>query len=249
MGGAITGITLIAWIYMVWEARGMELSGVCKCFGLAMSAPETPPWSVREILPLSLMWVEMMVAMMLPSAAPMILTFALINRRRREQAQPYVATGIFAGAYLAVWTLFSLGAALLQWSLRSMSLLSDEMRLTNVFLGAGILMATGIFQWTTWKRQCLKHCRGPLDFLMTDWRNGPGGAWWMGIKHGSYCIGCCWLLMLLLFVAGVMNMWWVGAISIFVLAEKLWPNGEQIARISGTLLFLWGATLLALRAV
>jgi predicted metal-binding membrane protein len=189
---------------------------------------------------LFLMWAEMMVAMMLPSAAPMILTFAAVNRKRREQEEPFVPAGIFVLGYLAIWTGFSVLAALAQWALHSTALLSPMMVSTSPVLGGTLLIMAGVFQWTPLKHACLRHCRSPLSFLITDWREGSGGAFIMGLKHGAYCTGCCWFLMALLFVAGVMNMWWVALIAIFVLLEKIAPKGLLIGKVTGLLLAGWG---------
>jgi predicted metal-binding membrane protein len=239
----LTGVLLIgavAWAYMAYEAQAMYHTGVCKCAGMKMSGPELEPWSVGTLAPLFLMWTEMMVAMMLPSAAPMILTFALVNRKRREQERPYVPTAIFALGYLIVWTGFSAVAAVAQWGLRGQALLSPMMVSTSPALAGGLLVAAGIFQWTPLKNACLTHCRTPLSFLMTDWREGSWGALAMGVKHGLYCTGCCWILMMLLFVAGVMNIFWIAVISVLVLAEKLAPNGLAMGKISGVALIVWG---------
>jgi predicted metal-binding membrane protein len=229
---------------MIHEARAMTLTGVCCCAGMKMSGPDLGPWSLTALLPLFLMWTEMMVAMMLPSAAPMILTFAMVNRKRRERDEPLVSTAVFAGGYLAVWTAFSGMAALAQWALHARALLSPMMVSTSALLGGLVLIAAGLFQWTPLKQVCLTHCRSPLSFLMTDWREGNVGAFWMGLKHGAFCTGCCWCLMALLFVAGVMNMWWVAIIALFVLLEKIAPRGLWIGRIAGLLLVAWGIWLL-----
>src|ERR1700690_3554352 len=178
----------------------------------------------------------MMVAMMIPSAAPMILTFAMVNRKRREQERPFVPTGIFLLGYLAVWTGFSALAAVAQWILHARALLSPMMVSTSPILGGGLLIAAGIFQWTPLKNACLTHCRSPLGFLMTDWREGRWGALFMGLKHGAYCAGCCWILMALLFVAGVMNLWWIAIIAVLVLLEKVAPKGFGVGKIAGVFL-------------
>ena len=170
----------------------------------------------------------------------MILTFAKVQRNRREQERPFIATGIFIAGYLAVWTAFSALAAIAQWILHGKALLSHMMVSTSPELGGGLLIVAGIFQWTPLKHSCLRHCRSPLSFLMTGWREGKLGAFGMGLKHGAYCTGCCWFLMALLFVAGVMNMWWVGAIAGFVLVEKIAPRGLWLGRIAGLLLAGWG---------
>ena len=229
---------------MVREARVMNITGVCHCAGLKMSGPDMQAWSAGQLIPLFLMWAEMMVAMMIPSAAPMILTFAAVNRKRREQERPFVPTGIFLSGYLVAWTAFSALAAVAQWALHATALLSPMMVSTSPVLGGVLLIAAGVFQWTPLKNSCLTHCRSPLSFLMTDWREGKAGAFAMGLKHGAYCTGCCWFLMALLFVAGVMNMWWVAVISILVLAEKVMPKGLWLGKIAGIFLAAWGVWML-----
>lgn len=239
----LTGIVLIAavaWAYMAYEAHAMYRTGICSCAGMKMSGPDLEPWATETLAPLFLMWAEMMVAMMLPSAAPMILTFALVNRRRREQERPYISTAFFVSGYLIAWTAFSAVAAIAQWYLHAKALLSPLMVSASPSLAGGLLVAAGIFQWTPLKNACLAHCRSPLSFLMTDWRDGSWGAIAMGLKHGTYCTGCCWILMMLLFVAGVMNIFWIAVISVLVLAEKLAPNGFTVGRVSGVVLILWG---------
>src|SRR5437762_1815279 len=241
----LVALSALAWGYMVHEARAMAHTGVCQCAGMKMSGPDTQSWSATTLLPLFLMWAEMMVAMMTPSAAPMILTFAMVNRKRREQERPFVPTGIFLLGYLVVWTGFSALAALAQWILHARALLSPMMVSTSPLLGGALLIVAGVFQWTPLKNACLTHCRSPLSFLMADWREGKTGAFIMGLKHGAYCAGCCWFLMALLFVAGVMNMWWVAIISVLVLLEKAAPKGPWLGRLVGILLVAWGGWMLA----
>jgi len=237
----VFGTTALAWAYMVREAQAMSLTGICCCVGMKMSGPDLGPWSASTLVPLFLMWSEMMVAMMLPSAAPMILTFAAVNRKRREREQPFVPAGIFVLGYFVVWTGFSLIAAAGQWILHGNALLSSSMASTSHSLAGALLVGAGLFQWTPLKHSCLRHCRSPLTFLLTDWRDGRRGAFVMGLKHGLYCTGCCWILMALLFVAGVMNVWWLIALTILVLIEKLAPKGIWIARTIGVSLVAWGA--------
>jgi predicted metal-binding membrane protein len=237
----LIALSALAWGYMAHEARGMVHTGVCQCAGMKMSGPDMHAWSASTLVPLFLMWVEMMVAMMTPSAAPMILTFAAVNRKRLEQERPFVPTGIFLLGYLAVWATFSALIAVAQWILHSTALLSPMMVSTSPLLGGALLVAAGIFQWTPLKNTCLTHCRSPLSFLLTGWREGRRGAFVMGLKHGAYCTGCCWFLMALLFVVGVMNIWWVAAISILVLLEKVAPKELHLCRIVGLLLAAWGA--------
>jgi predicted metal-binding membrane protein len=242
--GGIVGIAAVAWAYMAVEARAMYATGVCSCAGMQMSGPDVSAWSPGTLAPLFAMWAEMMVAMMLPSAAPMILTFAAVNRKRHEQERPFVPTGVFAGGYIAAWTAFSAAAALAQWILHAQALLSPLMVSASPWLGGALLIAAGIFQWTPWKHACLGHCRMPLGFLMAEWRDGIWGAFAMGFKHGVHCTGCCWVLMALLFVAGVMNLWWIAAISTLVLVEKLSSSGGKIGRLAGVGFFAWGCWLM-----
>ncbi len=241
---ALAGLTLLAWGYMSHEARAMHDTGICRCAGMKMSGPDTGAWSPATLVPLFLMWSEMMVAMMIPSAAPMILTFAMVQRKRRELEHPFVPTGIFLLGYLVVWTGFSALAALAQWVLHARALLSPTMVNTSPLVGGILLIGAGIFQWTPLKHACLTRCRSPLSFLMTGWREGKSGAFAMGLEHGAYCTGCCWILMALLFVAGVMNLWWIAVIAVFVLLEKVAPRGLFIGKVAGVLLAAWGAWML-----
>jgi predicted metal-binding membrane protein len=234
----------LAWGYLVHEARAMVNTGSGCCVGMQMSGPDTRPWAAGTLLPLFLMWAEMMVAMMIPSAAPMILTFALVQRKRREQERPFVPTSIFLLGYLLVWTVFSALAAVAQWILHGKSLLSPMMTSNSSLFGGTLLLAAGIFQWTPLKNACLTHCRSPLSFLLSDWREGKFGALAMGLKHGAYCTGCCGILMTLLFVAGVMNLWWIAIIAVFVLLEKVVPRGFLPGKIAGALFTVWGVWMM-----
>jgi len=191
------------------------------------------------------MWAVMMAAMMIPSAAPMILMFARVNRERRERQRPYVPTAVFLAGYLTVWTAFSAVATLLQGALLKAALLSPMMVTTSPVLGGGLLLAAGIFQWTPLKRACLDHCRSPLSVILSEWREGTQGAFVMGLRHGAYCAGCCWTLMVLLFVAGVMNLLWVAAIAVFVLTEKAAPQGVWVGRAAGLALIAAGALMMS----
>ena len=158
-------------------------------------------------------------------------------------------TGVFLLGYLVVWAGFSALAAVSQWILHAKALLSPLMVSMSPILGGALLMIAGVFQWTPLKNACLAHCRSPLSFLMTDWREGKRGAFAMGLKHGAYCTGCCWFLMALLFVAGVMNIWWIAIIAVFVVIEKVVPHGVLVAKAVGVLLAVWGAWMISARAV
>ena len=210
-----------------------------------MAMPHMQAWGATEVLLTWVMWAVMLVAMMPPSAAPMILMFATVNRRHRGQQGPVVPTTVFLLGYLLVWGGFSVVATLAQWGLHTAALLSPMMVSTSPMLGGLLLLAAGIFQWTPLKSTCLTQCRSPLGFLMTEWREGAWGALLMGLRHGRYCVGCCWVLMALLFVAGVMNLLWVAAIAAFVLVEKVLPRGELVGRVVGSMLMLAGLVLLS----
>jgi len=185
-----------------------------------------------------------MVGMMVPSAFPMILAFAGVNRSRRAKSLSYVSTSIFVLGYVTAWTGFSIVATLAQEVLHSVTLVSSMGISTSRIFGGSALIATGIFQWSPLKNACLRYCRSPIGFLLTGWRDGRRGAFHMGLHLGAYCVGCCWLLMALLFIAGVMNLWWVAAITAFVLVEKVAPAGLWIARAAGIMLVVWGGWML-----
>lgn len=227
-------LTALSWAYLYHDAT----AGYCARMHHA--------GTITDFMMLLIMWTIMMAAMMVPSAAPMILTFAAVNRKRRQGAVPLYPTGAFAGAYLAVWAVFSLAATAVQWWLNSAAMLSMSMELTSATAAAALLIIAGIFQWTPLKQTCLNQCHTPFTFLMTNWRNGHLGAINMGVRHGIYCVGCCWAVMSLLFVAGVMNLWWVILLSLFVLAEKLCP---KVARPAGSVMVAAGVALLIQHSV
>ena len=202
------------------------------------------PWQTADVLLAFAMWAVMMVGMMTPSAAPVVLLVAGMNRKRGAQRVPGVVFAFGAG-YLLIWVAFSAAAALSQWALHQAALLSPAMTTSSTRLGAAILIAAGIYQLTPFKGTCLTHCRSPLGFLMSHWRDGSAGAMRMGMALGSYCLGCCWALMCVLFVVGVMNLMWVAAIAIFVLLEKIGPAGTLVARVAGVAMIVRGVYLLA----
>lgn len=197
----------------------------------------TPAYSVVVLT----MWVVMMAAMMLPSAAPLILLYNKIARHRVPDGAYARVVGLFGLGYILVWGAFSLTAVVLQFGLDQATLLSPMMSTTSTWLAGAVLVAAGVYQWTPLKQTCLRQCRSPLEFLMTEWRDGGKGALLMGFRHGAYCLGCCWALMLLLFVGGVMNMVWIAAIAVFIAVEKLAPAGHWIGKGAGVVLATWGA--------
>ena len=241
IGAALIAIAGTAWIWMIREARDMTMTGVCECLGMPMGGS----WAGGTLLPLFVMWAGMMVAMMLPSAMPMILTFATVSRKRREEERPYVSVTIFVAGYVAVWSAFSLLAAIAQWILHKQALLSPDMVSRSAWLGGLLLLAAGIFQFTPLKHACLTQCRAPFEFIMTRWREGARGAFRMGVEHGVFCAGCCWALMGLLFVAGVMNILWIAVLSLAVGLEKMLPRGLWLSSATGVALTVWGAWVIA----
>ncbi len=194
-------------------------------------------WSMANWLAVFTMWSIMMAAMMLPSATPMVLCFAALNRRRSEGGRTFV----FAAAYLALWTAFGGAATAAQWALQSIGWVSPMIVSMSPILNGVLLLIAGVVQFSRLKRACLRACRSPLGFLISDWRDGLWGAWLMGIRHGLYCLGCCWALMALLFVGGAMNLLWIAALTGLVAIEKLAPKGEAVAQALGAVMIGAGA--------
>jgi predicted metal-binding membrane protein len=247
-------LTALAWAYTIWLATHMPMPampalsgamGKAMSGGMAMAMPRPVPWDLAQAGFMFVMWTVMMVAMMVPSAAPMILIFERLASERASKGQPYVPTAVFLGGYLLVWAGFSLLATGAQWALHDTALLSPMMATASPLLGGAVLVAAGLFQLTPLKRACLAKCRTPLGFLLTEWREGAGGALAMGLRHGVFCTVCCWALMALLFVGGVMNLLWVLALSLVVLGEKVLPRGELLGKLGGVALIAWGAWVMA----
>ncbi len=191
------------------------------------------PWSAADFALNFLFRWAMMPGMMLPSAAPMILMFAAINRKKRQREEPYVPTAVFTSGYPAAWGVFGAAATFADWGLERAALISPATGALAPWLAAAVLVAAGLYQLTPLKTACLTHCRSPLDFVLNHWRDGPAGALRMGFEHGLYCLGCCWFLMALMFAAGIMSLVWMAVIAAFVLIEKLFPSGQWIARAGG----------------
>jgi predicted metal-binding membrane protein len=202
----------------------------------------TPDWDLAHLLLLWTMWAVMMTGMMLPSASPLILLYGAAARRSSHDTAAAQIYALAAG-YLVVWAVFSLGATALQRALAVLTLLSPMMEATSARLSAGLLIVAGLYQLTPLKLACLRACQSPLGFLVSRWRGGASGAFRLGLRHGAYCVGCCWALMLLLFAGGVMNLAVIAALTAFVAFEKLAPFGATGARISGALLCALGIWL------
>ena len=222
-------VIALSWTYILTGA-GMQMG---------MSAMMArPAWDLGYSLLMFFMWWFMMIAMMLPSAAPMILLFAFLNRKNAKG--PPHAVAAFISAYVFVWGGFSVMATAFQWGLEESALLSPSMYSADLIFGGALLIAAGVWQLSPLKHACLRHCRAPIEFFAHGWRTGVGGALRMGLEHGAYCLGCCWVLMALLFYGGVMNIWWIAGLAIYVLIEKIIPAGHWIGRGVGALLVVWG---------
>lgn len=221
--------------------------GMGRAMATAHSAMMQPAvWTPSYAVLMFLMWWIMMVAMMLPSASPMILLFARVQRKQMEKGAPFVSTSVFAAGYLVSWGVFSMIATSAQWGFERAGLLSAMMATTSGLFASVLLLAAGIYQLTPLKHACLRHCRSPIQFIMHHWRPGTSGAFRMGVDHGAFCLACCWFLMALLFVGGVMNLYWIVGLAIFVLLEKTIPAGHWLGSITGVVLMVWGGWLLAL---
>jgi predicted metal-binding membrane protein len=239
VAAGVVGLAALAWAYLVYLAR--DMGGMDS--GMVMAQMRS--WTAADFGFMLLMWATMMVGMMVPTAAPMVLLFAANSRRLREQQQPYVPTVVFLSGYVVVWSGFAVAATLGNWALHVNDLMSSMMgESVSIYLGGGLLIAAGLFQLSPLKYVCLKHCRSPLSFLTNDWREGSWGAFNMGLRHGAFCLGCCWMLMGLLFVLGIMNLIWIAALAAFVLLEKVAPAGQYVGMTAGILLIIWGVLLI-----
>jgi predicted metal-binding membrane protein len=235
----LTGIAALAWWYTLEIGARMTTS----MGAMATLGAHRMVLGPGEVAITFLMWVVMMVAMMLPAATPAVLLHAAAARRRQDGRRA-VRTGLFVLGYLAAWTLFSVVATGLQWLLHDLALLTGAMAIESRPIAALVLIGTGLYQWSPLKYACLRHCQSPLAFFMSHWRDGHAGAARMGFEHGLYCVGCCWLLMLILFLVGVMNLAWVAIIAIYVLAEKVLPVGRRLSQASGVMAIGLGCALL-----
>ena len=240
----LIGVLMLAWFYLLELASRTGEMDVGTAVGSGMAMAQARPWSALEFFLMFLMWAVMMVGMMVPSATPMILLFSTVTRKQKEDGHPFVPVSLFVSGYILTWTVFSLVASGAQWGLEQAALLSPAMVSASPYLGGGLLIGAGVYQLTPLKTACLKHCRTPTTFISQYWRTGNKGTLVMGIQHGAFCVGCCWALMALLFVGGVMNLLWVAIIAGFVLLEKILPIGHGLARLSGIALLVSGAWLL-----
>ena len=237
-------ITALAWAYLVHLNRRMASPGEGDALMAAMGMVMDEPWGAGDLVLTFMMWAVMMVGMMAVPALPMLLLFAGMHSQRPER-DVVPAVPSFGLGYLVVWLAFSAVATAAQWALHERALLSSTMATSSTVVAGAILVAAGAYQLTPLKAGCLVRCRSPLGFLMSNWRDGSGGAFRMGFRHGIFCLGCCWALMTVLFVVGVMNLAWVGVLTLFILAEKLGPAGARISRAGGAILILLGVAVVS----
>jgi predicted metal-binding membrane protein len=230
-------LALLSWCYIIYLYRQMDPMNMDAAF---FAMPMSPAWTATDFILLFLMWLVMMIAMMVPSVAPLILIFLMVNRKRKAQSSPFVPGMYLLSGYLAAWTFFSLLATLLQWGLQQIAWLNPMMIITHRVAGGMILVFAGLFQFTSLKQRCLHYCQTPIQFIHQKWKEGRAGAFKMGMTNGVFCLGCCWLLMLLLFVSGIMNLLWIALISFFVLLEKAIPNSSWISYTAGAGLVVYG---------
>lgn len=235
----IIAIAALAWVYLVYLDRQMSAAVDYDTMMAQMGMTPDRRWTATDVFFTFAMWAVMMIGMMAGTAIPVVLLFAASQRARTGSG--VTATVVMFGlGYLSVWLGFSACAAAAQWALHQSTMLAPSMKLADPRAAGGILLAAGAYQVTPFKGSCLTQCRSPLGFLMTHWRNGRLGAFSMGARHGGYCLGCCWLLMCVLFVVGVMQLVWVAVLTGFVLLEKTGPAGAVVSRIAGVIMMMLG---------
>jgi predicted metal-binding membrane protein len=246
-------LTIFAWADVIWLSHDMAMNGMDMTgyrmipAGQSLMMPASAPWQPVEFAYVFVMWVVMMIGMMIPSATPMVLVHARVSRQAAgAQGRPLAATAWFAGGYLLAWITFSFAATLGQWALERASLLTPIMAASSSVFGGTVLIAAGVYQWTSLKEACLSQCQAPITFILRHGglRHTPTGSLVLGLRHGVYCVGCCWVLMLLLFVLGVMNLLWIATLAILILLEKVIPFGRAVARLAGLLFIVAGGWML-----
>ena len=234
---ALVMLIIMAWAYLIYLDLRQGTPAA------AMMMPAGVAWTASDVLFMFMMWAIMMFAMMLPSVTPTVMIFERVRRQRQASGRAFAPAGAFVAGYLIAWAGFSGIATGINWWLHTNGFMSSMMGAAGPQIAGVLLVVAGVFQWTRLKDACRDHCRSPMSFLMQQWREGNSGAVVMGLHHGAYCLGCCWLLMLLLFVLGVMNLPWVALLTVIVLAEKTLPWGRYFSRAFGALLIPWGLWL------
>jgi predicted metal-binding membrane protein len=241
---ALLFLTALAWIYLFHPAGVMTMPPTDNAMpGMDMGGETIlTPWAPANILLTFLMWLVMMVGMMTPSVAPVILIYARLGRQAEAHRRPFAATGWFAGGYFLVWAGFSLTATIAQLALRSAALLDANIASSSTLLSGVVFILVGAYQWTKLKQRCLTQCQAPLLFIQRQggFKSDARGAFALGVRHGVYCVGCCWPLMLLLFIGGVMNLLWIAGIAILTYLEKNLAQGRRLTRLIGVGLVIAG---------
>jgi len=249
---ALALLTGLAWSYLLWLSADMSMGGMTGFrmipSGMGQMMPADMPWRAMEFAFVFAMWTVMMIGMMTPSAAPMVLMYARLGRQTQAHGRPIAATVWFAAGYFLVWIAFALFATLVQWAFERTVLLDFTMATTSTVVGGFLFVAAGSYQWTKLKDVCLTQCQKPFAFLMRQggFRGDARGSLMLGVRHGAYCVGCCWALMALLLAGGVMNVLWIVLLALLILLEKVAPFGRQIALIAGMVLIAGGAWLLSM---
>jgi predicted metal-binding membrane protein len=249
---ALIVLTALACGYVLWVRAGMfasspQMPSMTMTDMAAMVSPRLAEWTPAYFAFIFAMWAVMMMGMMTPSAAPMILLYLQVARQASTLGRPFAPAAWFAGGYLLAWTVFALLATLAQYGLERLTLLTPMMESSSRTFGGAVLIAAGLYQWVPFKYACLAQCRAPLSFIQHHggFRADGLGSLRLGLRHGAYCVGCCWALMALLFVGGVMNVLWIAGLMIFVLAEKVLPGGRFVSRVAGFAAMAAGAWYLA----
>ena len=248
----LTLLTALAWSYLLWLSADMAMGGMDMGdfrmipSGMGLMVLAHTPWQAMEFAFVFVMWTVMMVGMMTPSAVPMILMYARVGRQ--TEGAPFASTVWVAVGYLLVWVASALLATLIQWALERTALLDSWMETTSNVLGGLVFVAAGTYQWTRVKDLCLAQCQKPFEFVMRHggFRRDAPGSVMLGLRHGAYCVGCCWTLMALLFVGGVMNLLWIVLLALLILLEKITPSGRLIAQLAGIILIAVGAWLFSM---
>jgi predicted metal-binding membrane protein len=255
IGLALTLLTAVAWTYLLWLRAAMDMGGMdMSAFRVIQSRmgymmPAHAPWRATEFASVFAMWTVMMVGMMAPSAAPMIFMYARMGRLTEKQGTLFAATAWFVVGYFLAWAGFALLATFAQWTLERTGMLDTAMASTNGVLGGIVFLMAGSYQWTASKDKCLVECQRPFEFLMRHggFRHDAPGSVVLGLRHGAYCVGCCWALMALLFVGGVMNLLWIVLLALFIALEKVTSSfGRFVAPIAGAILMVAGTWMIML---
>lgn len=225
LAACLVGAVILSWAYL-FAGAGMDTSMPGMVMGPMV-------WTAATALVMFAMWCVMMIAMMVPSAAPTVLLFAAIDRKQTTTGRPPIGAGIFLAGYIVIWAGFSVIATVFQWGLERAGLMAMDMAVNSQLFAGGLLIAAGLYQLTPIKSMCLRHCQSPVLFLSRHWRAGTMGAFRMGLAHGAYCLGCCWVLMALLFIGGIMNLIWIAGLAIYVGLEKLVAGTAWLSHSAG----------------